>query len=622
MTGWGVGAFLAIQLVSGTAQPALDLTLEQIYGPRNRARSAELSPDGSSLAVVATGAEGPGIYLVPTDGTEPTGRLWVEGRSPSWFPDSEAIVFRRANDLWTVRVGSNQPTQLTSDDEDERAPRVSPDGRQVAFYSGRSGSQDIWILPSDGTGDPRQMTFDAFALDDLRWSPAWAPDSRRIAYVSNAADYWHDDVWVVDTGTGEAVQVSEGLMASTEPEWSPDGRSIALMGTHKDGYWYEDLADIFVLDLDRKTERTIDMQVYGTDWLHQMRVFWSDDGERIYFPYQQRGDFDLWSVPTQGGVATRVTNMGGSLSSISASQGGSLFAFVRATPSRGGDVDLISAAGGRAERLTRFAATWNTVVEPVEISFKSFDDLYIQGFLYMPPGHTAGDQHPALVHVHGGGTNSYLHGEGLFEQYLASKGYVVLAVNYRGGSGFGREFQDLGINNWASDQARDGAAAGTFLRTRDYVNGNVGIYGYSYGGITTMAAIARVPEVFDAAVPMAGIYDFADAHENADRLGRIFIKTGHSGSPDEQPDIYAVSNTLARIQNVKTPLLIMHGEEDVRAPYRQFRLVVAELERYGKTFESLSYPGERHGLSPGARIDMYSRAEAFFDRMLKNRPAS
>ncbi len=616
---------------SQSAQP-LDLTLENIFGSRGRAGSSEISPDGRYVAVSATGPEGSGIYLVPTgweagvsaagasgDGTgaPTTGALWVEGASPSWFPSSDRIVFRRDADLWTIAVAGSEPARLTSDDDNERAPRVSPDGRHVAFYSGRSGYQDIWVVPADGSGEPRQVTFDAFAPDDFRWSPAWAPDSRRIAYVSNAADYWHDDIWVVDIETMDTRQVSRTLMASTEPVWSPDGTKIALLGTHKDGYWYEDLADIFILDPAANTERTVEMQIHATDWLHRMRIFWSGDGERIHFPYHERGDFDLWSVPVAGGVATRVTNMGGSLGSISASAGAETFAFTRATPTRGSDVDLIPSAGGPLRRLTNFAAEWNTVVDPVEISFRSHDGLYIQGFLYMPPGHTPGDRHPALVQVHGGGTNSYLHGENLFEQYLASRGYVVLAVNYRGGSGFGREFQDLGLNDWANGQARDAAAAGVFLRTQDYTNGRVGIYGYSYGGITSMAAIARVPGVFDAAVPMAGIYDFGDAYTNADRIGRIFIKTGHSGSPEEQPEIYAVSNTLARIENIDTPLLIMHGELDVRAPYRQFEIAVAELERHGKVFESRSYPGETHGLRPAARIDMYTRAEEFFDRMLK-----
>lgn len=133
-----------------------------------------------------------------------------------------------------------------------------------------------------------------------------------------------------------------------------------------------------------------------------------------------------------------------------------------------------------------------------------------------------------------------------------------------------------------------------------------------------MAAVARVPDAFDAAVPMAGIYDFADAYTNADRLGKIFIRTGHGGSPEERPAAYAVSNTLARLGSVETPLLVMHGEEDVRAPYRQFELAVEILRREGKVFESRSYPGEPHGFrDPANRIDMYRRLEAWFDRWLR-----
>jgi dipeptidyl aminopeptidase/acylaminoacyl peptidase len=407
-------------------------------------------------------------------------------------------------------------------------------------------------------------------------------------------------------------------MASSTPVWSPDGRRIALLGTSKSEYWYEDLAYIYLLDPATGTEETVPMQVHATDWLHNHTVTWSPDGSEIYFPYHERAAVELWRVPAEGGVATRVTNMGGSFRAYHGAANGGGFVFLRQTQTRGTEVDYVPAAGGPARRLTSVSTEWQGLVVPEEISYRSWDGLYIQGFLFAPPDFDPAGRYPALVMVHGGGTNSYLQGLSLTEQYLAQRGYVVLAVNYRGGSGFGREFQDLGVNDWANGQARDAASAATFLRGQPWSNGKVGIYGYSYGGITSMAAIARVPDAFDAAVPMAGIYDFADAYTNADRLGKIFIRTGHGGSPEERPDIYAISNTLARVSNITTPVLIMHGEADVRAPFHQFELAVEILEAEGKVYEAHSYPGEPHGFrNPANRIDMYQRLEAWFDRWLR-----
>jgi dipeptidyl aminopeptidase/acylaminoacyl peptidase len=456
------------------------------------------------------------------------------------------------------------------------------------------------------------------APDDFRFSPAWSPDGRQVAYFSNKADYWEDDIWVVDVSTGEERQVSHGLMASSSPVWSPDGSRIALLATSKDEYWYEDLAYIYLLDPDAGTESIVQMQIHATDWLHNLGVFWSGDGEEIFFPYLERGRMELWRVQADGGVATRMTSMGGHFRSYHAAADGSAFVFVRSTATRGAEVDYLTAIGGQVQQLTRFATLWEGLERPEEISFRSWDGLYIQGFLFLPPSFDPTGRYPSLVQVHGGGTNSYLDALNTTEQYLAQRGYVVLAVNYRGGSGFGRPFQDLGIEDWANGQARDAAAAAGFLRTRPWANGKVGIYGYSYGGITSMAAIARVPDAFDAAVPMAGIYDFADAYTNADRLGKIFIKTGHGGAPDERPEVYAVSNTLARISNIVTPVLTMHGEADVRAPYRQFQLATGLLAREGKVFEAHSYPGEPHGFrNPMNRVDMYQRLEAWFDLWVK-----
>ena len=131
-----------------------------------------------------------------------------------------------------------------------------------------------------------------------------------------------------------------------------------------------------------------------------------------------------------------------------------------------------------------------------------------------------------------------------------------------------------------------------------------------------MSAITRTPEKFDAAVPMRGIYSEALTLPYADRIGKIFTITGHGGTPEERPEIYAKTETLDRMDRITTPLLIMHGEHDVRAPFENFRLAVERLETLGIEFESMTYP-EGHGFrDPANSIDMYSRLETFFRRHL------
>ena len=612
--------FLLLIIVIGIsvqAQDQLPLTWENIFTKNYGARQAVLSPDGSNVAITARNAEQAGIFLKKVN-SEETPQFWIAGSSPSWFADGSKIVFSRGGDLWTVAVGSMEAKRITNDEKEERAARVAPDGKNIAFYSGRSGYQDIWIVPTDGSGEPKRITKDAMELDDYRFFPSWSPDSKQIAYYSFKGDYWEDDIWVVDVATGKERQVSHNLMAMSAPVWSPDGSTIALFANDKKEYWYEDLQYIYLIDPKTGVDKKLEMQVHATDLLFNHTVTWSGDGKELFFPYQERSEVELWRVPSVGGVATRVTNMGGTFWKYHANADASAFVFIRSTATRGREVDYIRAIGGRTERLSNFATEWQGITEPEEISYRSWDGLYIQGFVYYPPNFDASKQYPSLVHVHGGGTNTYYKQLSPTEQYLAQQGYVVIAVNYRGGSGFGRPFQNLSINDWGNGQAKDAAEAAKFIRAQKWSNGKVGIYGYSYGGITSMAAITRVPDAFDAAVPMAGIYDFGDAYTNADRIGKIFTKTGHGGSPSEKPEIYAISNALSRVENVKTPLLLMHGEADVRAPFRQYELAVKILKEKNKVFESKSYPNEPHGFrNPQNRVDMYTRLEGWFAKWLQ-----
>jgi dipeptidyl aminopeptidase/acylaminoacyl peptidase len=133
-----------------------------------------------------------------------------------------------------------------------------------------------------------------------------------------------------------------------------------------------------------------------------------------------------------------------------------------------------------------------------------------------------------------------------------------------------------------------------------------------------MGAITRTPEKFDAAVPMRGIYAPAKIFDLLDRVGKIFVMTGQGGLPEEQPAAYDVADVVSLIDRIQAPVLIMHGEEDARAPFLNFQLAVEALERHGKEFESKSYPGEGHGFrNPENQVDLYRRLEEFFDRHLR-----
>ena len=187
---------------------------------------------------------------------------------------------------------------------------------------------------------------------------------------------------------------------------------------------------------------------------------------------------------------------------------GDSIAYTRATQTGPGDLVVFPRNGGEETRLTDWATRYEGVSTPAKISFLSKDGLYINGYLYKPPNPVRGRSYPALVSVHGGGNNAYANGFHALEQYLAQKGYIVLAIEYRGSSGYGRDFQLASWGGWAAEQGWDAVSAADFLRSLPYCNGMVGIYGGSYGGIMTLAAVTRDSSKFQAAAPFYVIYNW------------------------------------------------------------------------------------------------------------------
>jgi len=250
--------------------------------------------------------------------------------------------------------------------------------------------------------------------------------------------------------------------------------------------------------------------------------------------------------------------------------------------------------------------------------FRTFDGVYCDAYLYLPPGFTGQTRYPALIQLHGGGTNSHGNGWHPIEQYLAQRGFIVYAIEYRGSSGYGRAFAGLSYADWGVDQGRDAVAAAGFLRERPFI-GNVGVYGGSFGGYLTLHAIVQSPDAFDAAADLYGITNRIDYFERSDRVGRLFVMRDYGGrGPADAPDRYLRSSTHHRLNEIRTPVLVLHGAEDTRVPPVQSEAVIAALREHGVESEHVVYPGEGHGFRKREnRVDAYERVAAWFDRLLR-----
>jgi dipeptidyl aminopeptidase/acylaminoacyl peptidase len=616
---------LVLVAVMGAAvaqEQPVELTLRNMTQV-TRTGDVAVSPDGKTIAFGSNRGGGQKIWLIPTSGGEP--HALVEGTSIQWSPDGKTIAFLSGRgtppqvDIWTIPAAGGEPTRVTKEQSGKHGLRWSPDGTQMAYISNRAKDQDIWIVSAKG-GEPRQLTKKTNEWDEFRWAPEWSPDGKHITFVSGRSDYYSDDLWMVDVDGSHLRKVTTGIWVMGNPEWSPDGKSIAFNGNKQSEYWYEDMSELYIYDVASGKVRSVHMDVDVSDFEMNAHVFWSPDSSMIYFRNISRGNTNIWAVPADGnGYATQITNFEGGMQSMDVAANGSAIAFTRATPVSSGDVWTMSASGGEATQLTRWATQFRDVRAPVQVSFRSNDGLYIHGYLYKPPRMDAAKKYPGLVSVHGGGTNSYANTFHAMEQYLAQKGYLVLAIEYRGSSGYGRPFQLLSVGDWTRGQGWDAVAASDFLRALPNCTGKIGVYGGSYGGIMSMAAVTRDPSKFQAAAPFFGIYDWVAAYDDADRLGKIFLVTGFDGfRPEDNPEMYYRNSTINFLKDVNVPLLIEHGELDRRAPYSQALRLVEALKKEGKTYEFFHYPNEQHGIRrPDNFVDAYTRMEAWFAKYLQ-----
>jgi dipeptidyl aminopeptidase/acylaminoacyl peptidase len=566
----------------------------------------------------------------------------ADGRVAAFIQD------RDTSDVWLLALDpAGVPRRLTTGRDpmpywEDTEPRLSPDGMRVAY----ADQGHVWLVSAAG-GPPRKLVegggpawigngrllVSVERADESRlavvdaedawprplcdagsrgergdeWGAAVSPDGALVAFCwTPRPDQRTSEIRIADVESG-AVRVVSGSpgFADKGPAWSPDGATLAVV-SERPG-WYE----IFLIDAESGRVRQLTTEAADFSELE-----WHPDGDRILAVRCRRNRFDLVTVDAASGEVA-VLAEGGSFGAPHWAADGS----VVATHEDAGTAPRLVrlAEGGAPEELhapTPLAIRAAPHVLPEDVTFPSLDGVEIPAFLFRPAGASAERPAPAVVYPHGGPTSYYGDEWDGHAQYFLDKGYAWLALNFRGSTGYGRDFERLNHGDWGVGDTKDCLAAADFLRTLDWVDGRrLGVFGASYGSYMALLSATDDPEHrFRCAVAKYGDCDILTSWAQGDREG-VQDMMRMMAPPSDDPDAYVAGSPFHRLANVEVPLLIAHGELDIRVNPRQSEQLVQELRRLGgKRFEYVTYPTEAHGLlRAGPQIDFYRRLERFLD---------
>ena len=677
-----------IALVSSVVLFALPLSLSAQPASGRRGVTSEdylaftfaadprISPDGSQVVYVSSRIDRarnrrvPSIWIVPADGSAAPKQLVDEAWSasaPRWSPDGKSIAFTSGRvmtdstgttgtqqpapgraQLWTVAVTAGSPRRVSNVSNGVSACTWSPNGTQFVCLS-RTGPSDT-LNTGPERSDVRHYTSITYKFNDTGWyddkrshlwvidaasgaarqitsgdawndtDPQWSPDGSRIAFVSNRTGKEFDegrnsDIWTVPVGGGNLTKISTSPDRDASPVWSPDGKTIAFVSAEDE----DAPQQLYVTEsvgggTPRLVSKSLDL-IPGN-------LQWAENGKALLFDTGVKGELHVFRVDVPTGTIRQVTTgpRGVRASSISPASG--RMAYLANDFQHLDDVYSASIDGKNEKKLSDVnGALWKTLnLASVErMTFKGAEGWDVDGFFVKPLGWTAGTKYPMILSIHGGPAGQY--GVDWFHEFqvYAAKGYAVFFTNPRGSTGYGRKFQ-RGIElQWGGNDYIDimngvlaAVAANPWVDTT-----RLGVTGGSYGGYMTNWIVGHT-NLFKAAVTLRSISNFIS--DDGTRDGAYGHKGDFGGDIFEKYDLYWERSPLKYVQNVTTPIMILHSDNDYRVPIEQGEQWFRGLKHFGKTAEIVFFPRENHNLTrtgePRHIVESMNWQLYWFDRYL------